>query len=136
MDRGRHAALALPCGRGRDRAIAIYEPFGLVALEALASGCVCVVAETGGLREVVPEGGSVGLRFPSRDAAALGEVLEQVLTDDAVRAQVVAEAREHVVQFGWQEVARRTRDVYAALAPIATLGDPDGSNVRRDRVGQ
>ena len=32
----------------------IYEPFGLVALEAMASGCLCVVADTGGLREVVP----------------------------------------------------------------------------------
>ena len=32
----------------------IYEPFGLVALEAMASGCPCLVADTGGLREVVP----------------------------------------------------------------------------------
>ncbi len=45
----------------------IYEPFGLVALEAMASGCLCVVADTGGLREVVPGDGTVGLRFPSRD---------------------------------------------------------------------
>ncbi len=49
----------------------IYEPFGLVALEAMASGCLCVVADTGGLREVVPVDGTVGLRFPSRDATAL-----------------------------------------------------------------
>ena len=60
----------------------IYEPFGLVALEAMASGCLCVVADTGGLREVVPVDGTVGLRFPSRDSAALGRVLERVLTDD------------------------------------------------------
>ena len=33
----------------------LYEPFGLVALEAMASGCPCIVADTGGLREVVPE---------------------------------------------------------------------------------
>ena len=32
----------------------LYEPFGLVALEAMASGCPCIVADTGGLREVVP----------------------------------------------------------------------------------
>src|ERR671920_2532363 len=31
----------------------IYEPFGIVALEAMASGCPCIVADTGGLREVV-----------------------------------------------------------------------------------
>ena len=44
----------------------IYEPFGLVALEAMASGCPCIVADTGGLREVVPNE-DVGLRFRSRD---------------------------------------------------------------------
>ena len=92
----------------------LYEPFGLVALEAMASGCPCVVADTGGLREVVPVEGTVGLRFPSRDATALRGVLERVLTDDDARAQLVAEAREHVLRFDWAEVARRTADVYAA----------------------
>jgi glycogen(starch) synthase len=93
----------------------IYEPFGLVALEAMASGCLCVVADTGGLREVVPADGTVGLRFPSRDHAALQAILERVLTDDAERAQLVAEAREHVLRFDWGEVARRTLGVYGAL---------------------
>jgi glycogen synthase len=90
----------------------IYEPFGLVALEAMASGCLCVVADTGGLREVVPDDGSVGHRFPSRDVEALGEIVEQVLADDEARASAVAGAREHVLQFGWPEVARQTREVY------------------------
>ena len=90
----------------------IYEPFGIVALEAMASGCLCVVADTGGLREVVPGDGTVGLRFPSRDAAALEEILERVLGDDEERARLVAEAREHVLSFGWEEVARQTLGVY------------------------
>ncbi len=97
----------------------IYEPFGLVALEAMASGCLCVVADTGGLREVVPVDGTVGLRFPSRDSAALRGVLERVLTDDAERAQLVAEAREHVLGFDWAEVARRTAEVYRTLVERA-----------------
>jgi len=90
----------------------IYEPFGIVALEAMASGCLCVVADTGGLREVVPDDGSVGLRFPSKDSDALEAVLEQALTDEEARAQVVAEARAHVLRFDWGEVARRTRELY------------------------
>ena len=49
----------------------IYEPFGLVALEAMASGCPCLVADTGGLREVVPNE-DVGLRFRSRDPRLAG----------------------------------------------------------------
>jgi glycogen synthase len=105
----------------------IYEPFGLVALEAMASGCLCVVADTGGLREVVPGDGTVGLRFPSRDAAALQEVLERVLTDDDERAQLVAEAREHVLRFDWGEVARRTLALYGELAPSAGRLAPSGN---------
>jgi glycogen(starch) synthase len=93
----------------------IYEPFGLVALEAMASGCLCLVADTGGLREVVPGDGEVGHRFPSRDAEALEQLLEQVLTDDQARARVVAEAREHVLQFDWTEVARQTAALYEEL---------------------
>jgi glycogen synthase len=93
----------------------IYEPFGLVALEAMASGCFCVVADTGGLREVVPAGGTVGLRFPSSDSDALRELLEHALTEDSAREAMVAEAREHVLKFDWAEVARRTQREYEAL---------------------
>jgi len=99
----------------------IYEPFGLVALEAMASGCLCVVADTGGLREVVPSGGTVGLRFRSRDADALGNVVEEILTEDDTRARMVAEAREHVLRFDWGEVARSTCEVYEAAARAATV---------------
>jgi glycogen(starch) synthase len=98
----------------------IYEPFGLVALEAMASGCLCVVADTGGLREVVPADGSVGLRFRSRDSAALEAILSSVLSDDAARSEMVAEAREHVLRFDWTEVARRTAGVYEALVGTVT----------------
>src|SRR3954447_26144873 len=45
----------------------LYEPFGLVALEAMASGCPCIVADTGGLREIVPSNERVGLRFNGGD---------------------------------------------------------------------
>ena len=98
----------------------IYEPFGIVALEAMASGCLCVVADTGGLREVVPDDGTAGLRFPADDAKALQTILEEVLTDEEVRQQLVSEAREHVLGFGWSEVARSTACVYAELATRTT----------------
>jgi glycogen synthase len=94
----------------------IYEPFGLVALEAMASGCPCVVADTGGLREVVPADGTAGLRFRSRDSDALERVLDRVLTDEEARGQLVAEGREHVLSFGWPDVARRTLAIYELLA--------------------
>jgi glycogen(starch) synthase len=98
----------------------IYEPFGLVALEAMASGCPCIVADTGGLREVVPGGGRVGLRFRPKDSQALGRMAEQILTDDALRDRLVAEAREHVLRFDWADVARQTAAVYAGLGGVGT----------------
>jgi glycogen(starch) synthase len=93
----------------------IYEPFGLVALEAMASGCPCIVADTGGLREVVPAGERVGLRFNGGDAAHLGVMIERLLTDSELRERLVAEASEHVLRFDWSDVARRTRGVYRDL---------------------
>jgi glycogen(starch) synthase len=98
----------------------IYEPFGLVALEAMASGCPCIVADAGGLREVVPDGERVGLRFRSRDPRSLARMAEKLLTDDVLRARMVAEASEHVLQFDWADVARQTAAVYADLRGAVT----------------
>jgi glycogen synthase len=92
----------------------IYEPFGLVALEAMASGCPCIVADTGGLREVVPHE-EAGLRFRARDPEALAEVAIRVLTDPALEARLIAEAKEHVRRFDWSDVAARTAAVYDEL---------------------
>jgi len=99
----------------------IYEPFGLVALEAMASGCPCIVADTGGLREVVPDN-DAGLRFRSRDPRALARMMQRVLTDDALRDRLVAEASAHVLRFDWTDVAQQTAAVYAALGADASGG--------------
>ena len=92
----------------------IYEPFGLVALEAMASGCPCIVADTGGLREVVPNE-DVGLRFRDRDPQSLGETVKRVLTDADLRERLVAETSEHVLGFDWNDVAERTAALYGEL---------------------
>jgi len=90
----------------------LYEPFGLVALEAMASGCPCIVADTGGLREVVPAGEKVGLRFNGGDPEHLGVMIERMLTDDGLRERLIAEASEHVLAFDWADVARQTGQLY------------------------
>jgi glycogen(starch) synthase len=92
----------------------IYEPFGLVALEAMASGCPCLVADTGGLREVVPHD-EVGLRFRARDPDSLAEVAGRVLADDELGRRLVAEAYEHVRSFDWVDVAEQTMLLYGQL---------------------
>src|SRR3954449_2532250 len=99
----------------------IYEPFGLVALEAMASGCLCLVADTGGLREVVPDDGTAALRFQARDPKSLAQMLEKMLTDQDLRERLIAEAREHVLDFDWGEVAGETAAVYEGLALTVNL---------------
>jgi len=98
----------------------IYEPFGLVALEAMASGCPCLVADTGGLREVVPNE-DVGLRFRSRDPRSLASMAERLLTEEELRDRLVAEASEHVLSFDWADVARQVGEVYTELVRPLSL---------------
>jgi glycogen(starch) synthase len=105
----------------------IYEPFGLVALEAMASGCPCIVADTGGLREVVPVGERVGLRFNGGDAEHLGVMIERLLVDEALRERLVTEASEHVLRFDWDDIAERTRGLYDELPALG----PREEEVRR-----
>jgi glycogen(starch) synthase len=93
----------------------IYEPFGLVALEAMASSCPCIVADTGGLREVVPHD-AVGLRFRARDPQSLAEMTIRVLDDAKLCRSLTAEAFEHLSRFDWGDVAERTEGIYEELA--------------------
>jgi glycogen(starch) synthase len=89
----------------------------------MASGCPCIVADTGGLREVVPNR-DVGLRFRAESPRSLAHWVERVLTDAELRDQLVAEASEHVLRFDWGDIAVQTAALYrrvaaACPAPVA-----------------
>lgn len=91
----------------------LYEPFGLVALEAAAVGTPLVVGDTGGLRELV-EPGVTGLRVPPEDPAALAEAVSRLLTDQVLARRLARAARSRVLrEHGWDAVGRRTAQVYA-----------------------
>lgn len=126
----------------------VYEPFGLVALEAAALGTPLVVADTGGLAEIV-EHGETGLVFPALDALALADAVTEVLRDELLARRVVRTAREVVERdYAWPTVALGTVAVYeravreerALLAELASrpVGPPAlrvvprGSNLLRD----
>jgi glycogen(starch) synthase len=81
----------------------------------MASGCPCIVADTGGLREVVPHD-EAGLRFRARDPEALVDVAVRVLSDDELGRRLVAEAYEHVRRFDWVDVAEQTAALYDELS--------------------
>ena len=95
----------------------IYEPFGLVALEAMASECPCIAADTGGLREVVPVEGA-GLRFRASDPEHLAEAAIQVLGDEALSHQMVEEGLSPIRLFDWADVARQTLALYGEVTAV------------------
>jgi glycogen(starch) synthase len=90
----------------------IYEPFGMVALEAAAAGTPVAVADTGGLAEIV-EHGVTGVKFRSGDPAALAEVTGWVLGDRDFARSLALRARERVrADFDWPTIAEQTAAVY------------------------
>jgi glycogen(starch) synthase len=90
----------------------LYEPFGLVALEAMACAVPVVAADTGGLRELI-EDDATGLRFPPGDHAALAAALIRVLSDPDL-ARRLGRAGRAVVggRDTWAGAASRTAEVY------------------------
>jgi starch synthase len=94
----------------------LYEPLGIVNLEAMACATAVVASAVGGIPEVVSDG-KTGLLVPPDDPEALAAALNALLGDPA-RADAFGRAgRERAVaEFGWQAVAAQTADLYAELA--------------------
>jgi glycosyltransferase involved in cell wall biosynthesis len=88
------------------------EPFGVVALEGIASGCAIVASSLGGLPDAV---GPCGLYFQNGDVDGLAEALERVLTDDSLRLELVSHGVVHLAQFQPKTVAARYLDVFKQL---------------------
>lgn len=99
--------------RGAVTAVASrYENFPMTVVEALAFGTPLVLAEAGGMREMVRDGIS-GLFFKSGDAADLARKLSEVLRDPATARRLAAGARaEYEERFTPAVVARAMRDYY------------------------
>ncbi|OBF18890.1 glycosyltransferase family 4 protein [Mycobacterium sp. ACS4331] len=89
-----------------------YEPFGIVALEAAATGTPLVTSNVGGLGEAVIDG-DTGLSFPPRDVAALAAAVRATLDDPASAQQRAEAARARLTgDFAWPTVAANTAEVY------------------------
>ncbi|GLF92768.1 glycogen synthase [Streptomyces yaizuensis] len=98
-----------------------YEPLGTVALEAMACGTAVVAAAVGGLPEVVDDG-TTGLLVPwapdrpEAFEAALTQAVNRVLDDPVQAVRMGAAGRQRAVrEFGWDQVGKRTFELYEEL---------------------
>jgi starch synthase len=99
----------------------VYEPLGIVNLEAMACGTPVVASAVGGIPEVVRDG-VTGLlvpydeKDPAAFEAALAEALNSVIADPAAAARMGEAGRERTVrEFGWDAIARQTVAVYDGI---------------------
>jgi glycogen(starch) synthase len=108
----------------------IYEPFGLVALEAAAAGTPVAVARTGGLAEII-EDGRTGAVFTAGDPDSLAAAVGGLLADPAAARALARSAHELATgRYSWTAVAARTAAVYgAAILEAPTFDTRHAANL-------
>jgi glycosyltransferase involved in cell wall biosynthesis len=90
-----------------------YEPFGMVALEAMACGVPVVASAVGGLVDTVIHG-ETGIHVPPRHPARLAQALRTLLTDHALRRHFgTAAVNRARLRYGWERIAASTLSVYS-----------------------
>ena len=94
----------------------LYEPLGIVNLEAMACGTAIVASRVGGIPEVVADG-ETGLLVPPGDPVALADALNTVVRDTGRAAAMGQLGRKRAIaEFGWQAIAAQTVALYAEFA--------------------
>jgi glycogen(starch) synthase len=93
----------------------LYEPFGMVALEAMAAMTPVVAADVGGLSEIVIHEKN-GLKFYAGNPGSLADNVLRLLHEPNLAARLAATAKQEIARlYAWQEIARQTQRVYAEV---------------------
>jgi glycosyltransferase involved in cell wall biosynthesis len=101
----------------------LYEPFGIVALEAMAADCPVVVSDVGGLAEVV-DMHETGIKvYPDNPESLAWGILHTLKNPEWSRARVQNAARVVREQYNWHRIADMTIDVYNKTVEDAKAGD-------------
>ncbi|KJS22012.1 MAG: glycosyl transferase family 1 [Clostridiaceae bacterium BRH_c20a] len=98
----------------------LYEPFGIVALEGMVAGSPVVVADAGGLSEIVQHGVN-GLKFIPGNAYSLSEQIIRTFSDIPLVARLVKRALEDVTKkYSWDGIANQTLNLYEEIIDEST----------------
>jgi len=90
----------------------LFEPFGIVALEAMAAGSPVVVSDTGGLSEIV-EHDACGVKTYVNDPNSLAWGITKVLTDDGYANWLRNNAYKRIQErYDWEKIAQQTKTIY------------------------
>ncbi|GAA0594022.1 glycogen synthase [Craurococcus roseus] len=113
----------------------VYEPFGIINLEAMACETAVVASAVGGIPEVVVPGetgllvdpglkpGTFDPADPAAFSARLADAINALARDPALRARFGANGRHRVeAHFSWDAIARSTLDLYRSLLTERTTG--------------
>jgi glycogen synthase len=93
----------------------LFEPFGIVALEAMAARSPVVVSDTGGLSEIVDHDWS-GVKVYPNNPESLAWGIVKVLTDDKYRNHLVDNAYRKILdKYDWDKIAQQTRTIYEGV---------------------
>jgi len=90
----------------------LYEPFGMVVLESMAMGTPTIVADTGGLSEIVVHE-ETGLKFEPGNPESLADAMLRILTDKELAERLTSDARAYLGdRYNWDKIASATLEVY------------------------
>jgi len=93
----------------------LFEPFGIVALEAMAAKSAVVVSDTGGLSEIVDHD-STGVKVYPNNTESLAWGITKVLLDEKFRAQISRNGYRKIrEEYDWGKIAKETKKVYEGV---------------------
>jgi phosphatidylinositol alpha-mannosyltransferase len=111
------------------------ESFGIVLLEAMASGTPVVASDLEAFKRVL-DNGKAGITFENENSEDLARVVGQLLSDPTRQAELSAQGKLRAAEFDWSVVAERIVDVYESIRVPGVVVEPDLTGQMIGRLGR
>ena len=111
------------------------ESFGIVLLEAMASGTPVVASDLLAFQRVL-DNGKAGITFENENSDDLARVVSELLSDPARCAELSAQGKLRAAEFDWSVVAEKIVDVYESIRVPGVIVEPDLTGQMIGRLGR